>query len=150
MLSNACTYGMQASIYIALHKQSEQFIPISLIAQELDIPFQFLKKILQKLAERNILTSQRSAKGGVKLARSAETISMFDIIEAIDGVELLTTQCIMKMPGCGNQTPCPLHSLWGVERARLRKLFENTNLKDLARKTNDLDLRLGMFVPHQD
>jgi Rrf2 family protein len=146
MFSNACIYGIQAMIYVAMQQKEEQFIPIATIAQELAIPFQFLKKILQKLAEQSILHSQRSAKGGVKLARSADTITVFDIIAAIDGVDLLTTQCILNMPGCGNHTPCPLHALWGIERARLRRLFESSTLQDLAQKTVDLDLRLGMSV----
>jgi Rrf2 family protein len=148
MFSNACIYGIQAAIYIAM-QQEEQFIPTSAIAHELSIPFQFLKKILQKLAEQNILGSQRSAKGGVKLARPSDMITLFDIIAAIDGVELLTNRCILNMPGCGNTTPCPLHALWGVERARLRRLFENATLRDMAERTIDLDLRLGMLTPEQ-
>lgn len=112
---------------------SRQYVPIARIAEALDIPFQFLKKIMQVLVEKGLLISQRSAKGGVALIREAENMSVFEVIQAIDGAEILISGCILEFPGCGNDKPCPLHHEWAVERKRLRTLFEATTLYSVAK-----------------
>ncbi|MBL7974770.1 MAG: Rrf2 family transcriptional regulator, partial [Candidatus Kapabacteria bacterium] len=71
-------------IYVAMNKQEGVNMPISKIADDLHIPFHFLKKILQSLGENGLLRTQRSAKGGVSLAKDASEISIYDIIKVLD------------------------------------------------------------------
>jgi Rrf2 family transcriptional regulator, iron-sulfur cluster assembly transcription factor len=147
MFSKACIYAIQATIYLAQQgreKDGKPYTPVAEIAQALGIPYQFLKKIIQTLAEKGLLLTQRSAKGGVALARSANTMTVLDVIAAIDGVEMFTTECILKFPGCGNEKPCPMHNHWAVERVRLQKMFEQTNLEEVAVNVSKGLIRLGM------
>lgn len=151
MLSKACIYGIQAVIFLAQkHKQESDraYIPVAEIAKTLNIPFQFLKKIIQLLGEAGILVTQRSAKGGVALAGKAVDTSVFDVIKAIDGGEMFESECILKFPGCGNEKPCPMHHHWAVERVRLRTMFQATNLATLAENVTEGLTRLG--VPSGD
>ncbi len=146
MFSKACIYGIQAAIYLAQqhNQQSDRaFIPVAEIAQMLGIPFQFLKKVIQQLGEKNIVQTQRSAKGGVALARQASEIAIFEVIEAIDGGEMFVSECILKFPGCGNEKPCPMHHQWAVERVRLKTMFEKATLDSLARNVSKGLTRLG-------
>ena len=143
MLSKACTYGIHAMIYVAMNKQEGVNMPISKIADDLHIPFHFLKKILQSLGENGLLRTQRSAKGGVSLAKDASEISIYDIIKVLDG-DAMFHQCILGLHGCGEQTPCAMHAGWATERTRLRILFETTTLKDASAKIKRFDLRFGL------
>jgi Rrf2 family iron-sulfur cluster assembly transcriptional regulator len=147
MLSKSCIYGIQAAIFLAQQQKQQrnrQYIPVAEISQSLNIPHQFLKKIMQGLVEGGILISQRSAKGGVALVREASRISVFEIIRSIDGAEILISDCILKLPGCGDEKPCPMHHHWAVERTRLRTLFENTMLDTLADGVSKGFTRLGI------
>lgn len=147
MLSKSCIYGIQAAIFLAQQQKQQsnrQYIPVAEISRALGIPHQFLKKIMQGLVESGILISQRSAKGGVALAREASRISVFDIIRSIDGAEILISDCILQLPGCGDEKPCPMHNHWAVERSRLRVLFENTMLDTLADYVSKGFTRLGI------
>jgi Rrf2 family protein len=146
MFSKACIYGIQAAIYLAQQQKQQSdraYIPVAEIAQTLGIPFQFLKKIIQQLGEKNVVLTQRSAKGGVCLARQASEIAIFEIIEAIDGGEMFVNECILKFPGCGNEKPCPIHHHWAVERVRLRTMFEKATLHLLAGDVSKGLTRLG-------
>lgn len=145
MLSKTCTYGIQGAIYVALQTPGT-YTPIGTVAEALNIPFQFLKKILQTLTQAGILVSYRSPKGGVALARTAETITLFDIVEAIDGSDVFT-QCILKLPGCGHTKPCPLHDTWSVERVRLRSVFEQTTLGTVAEQIRRNERRFMLAFP---
>lgn len=147
MFSKACIYAIQATIYLAQQSRERKdnlYTPVAEIAHALGIPYQFLKKIIQILAEKGLLLTQRSAKGGVALARSANTMTVLDVIAAIDGVAMFTTECILKFPGCGNEKPCPMHNHWAVERVRLQKMFQQTNLEEVAVNVSKGLIRLGM------
>ncbi len=145
MLSKTCTYGIQGVIYVAL-QPTNQYTPIGTIAEALNIPFQFLKKILQVLTQAGILISYRSPKGGVALARPAATITLLQVVEAIDGSDVFT-QCILKLPGCGHTKPCPLHESWSVERVRLRQMFETTTLGSVATQIHNNERRFMLAFP---
>lgn len=140
LLSNACEYGLRATLYLASLKQ-EGYVSIRTISDELDISFPFLTKIFQMLTQAGLLTSYRGPNGGVALTRSPDEITLREIIVAIDGTALFT-ECVLGLPGCGEQKPCPLHAKWAAERERLEKMFASTKLSDMANKITSFDVRL--------
>ncbi len=131
ILSQTCNYGIRAAIYIASQKQADDFVPIRKISRDLKLSFHFLTKILQILTREGILVSSRGIKGGVRLARPAEEISVLDIILAIDGPRLFQ-ECILGLDHCGDENPCPLHAKWVELRPRLEEAFRSHSLAGLA------------------
>ena len=51
---------------------------------------------------------------------------------AIDGSHLFET-CVLGLPGCGEQKPCPLHEQWSTVRTCVHTAFEETTLSEVAR-----------------
>jgi len=141
LLSKTCNYGIRAALYVA-SKNDQQFVPIRQIAHELNISFHFLTKILQLLTQKNIMNSYRGPNGGVTLAKPANAITIFNIIEAIDGLKLFE-ECILGLPGCGNEKPCPFHDNWRVVREDLKRTFNNSTLAELSSRINDFGLRIS-------
>ncbi len=85
MQTNRSTeYGLIAVGYIAQHCKDGP-VMAERVSKEYDIPLAYLFKILLQLARANILRSKRGPHGGFVLARSAEEITMLEIIETIDG-----------------------------------------------------------------
>jgi Rrf2 family protein len=141
LLSKSCIYGIRASIYIA-SVEGNQFISIKQVAEELDISFHFLTKILQTLTQDGIMNSYRGPNGGIMLARSAKDISLIEIVRSIDGNEIFT-DCFLGLPHCGNPIPCPVHEQWATIRTDIAKVLSSTTLFDLATKVNVLGHRLS-------
>lgn len=141
ILSQACIYGMRASLYLAAKEDHEGYISISKISKELDISRHFLTKILQKLTQADLLESLKGPKGGVRLKKDAEQITLIEVVEAIDGLDILT-ECVLGLPGCGDQKPCPIHEEWTEVRGELCEMLENNTLAEVAGKGRSFDLRI--------
>ena len=142
LLSKSCVYAIRATILVAKKstREKRKFIPIHQIAEELDLSFHFLTKILQKLTDTGIMKSFRGPNGGVGLARPANTIFLLDIIEAMDGLNVFE-KCVLGLPSCDERHPCPLHSDWKRNRERIRRLFGKSSVASLARKIEQQNLR---------
>ena len=116
-------------------------VSIREISDELDISFHFLTKIFQKMSQAGLLESFRGPNGGIMLSKPAAHISLLDIVLAIDGPDLFK-ECVLGLPGCGNEKPCPMHFRWATERARLESLFGQTTLAEMADSIAVNDFRL--------
>jgi Rrf2 family transcriptional regulator, iron-sulfur cluster assembly transcription factor len=108
--SRQCEYALQAVIYLA-QKKPGTLTTIKEISSHLNIPFHFLGKIFQKLSHKGLLNSMKGVSGGFWLAKPSDEIFLFDIIEAIDGKEVLDC-CVMGYTECSTTEPCPMHETW--------------------------------------
>ncbi len=143
--SKSCEYGIRASIYLTLLQEGEGYVSIRKVSEDLDISFHFLTKIFQKLTQAGLLVSLKGPNGGVRLALDARSISLKDLIVSIDGDGVFSA-CVLGLPGCGEEKPCPLHDAWMLERTNLSALFGETNLAELAADAKLLDVRLKASI----
>ncbi|MGJ0184301.1 RrF2 family transcriptional regulator [Corynebacterium glyciniphilum] len=60
-------------------------LPVGRLAEVFDLPPEYLKKQLQPLAKAGILRSEAGAKGGYRLGRAPDSISLMDVVAAIEG-----------------------------------------------------------------
>jgi Rrf2 family protein len=141
ILSKSCDYGLRASIYIALQKDSN-FISIKEISEKLEISFHFLTKILQKLTNKNLMKSYRGPNGGVALSKPADTISLEEIIVAIDGNNLFE-KCLLGLKSCEEKKACPIHEKWKEIRDDVQDLFKKTTLAELAEQISHKGYRIN-------
>ena len=140
LLSKSCVYGLRASLFLA-SSQDGEFISIKQLSDKLDLSFHFLTKILQQLTAVDLLESLKGPNGGVRLSKPAKGISLLDIVVAIDGDELFY-KCVLGLPGCGKDKPCPLHNIWTATRDDIREMLETNNLVDMAKKGKQGNLRI--------
>jgi Rrf2 family protein len=83
-ISRSTGYALVAVGYIAQYYR-EGAVLASRISKQYNIPLEYLLKILQQLVRANVLRSKRGPRGGFFLARAAESITLLEIIEAVDG-----------------------------------------------------------------
>lgn len=98
----------------------------------LNLPGPFLAKILQNLAQAGLLESIRGPRGGFRLARPAEEITIGEVVAALEGPEAMSG-CLMGFPQCGDENPCPLHETWGRLRSQIDGSLTQATLRDLQR-----------------
>ncbi|MEN8127584.1 MAG: Rrf2 family transcriptional regulator [Planctomycetota bacterium] len=83
-ISRSTGYALVAVGYIA-QNYKEGAVLAARVSKEYNIPLEYLLKILQQLVRANVLRSKRGPRGGFFLARPAETITLLEVIEAVDG-----------------------------------------------------------------
>ncbi len=144
VLSKTCNYALRASLYVACQKNRD-YIPINEISDNLNISFHFLTKILQTLTDTDIMISFRGPKGGVKLAKSPEEITLYEIITAIDGIDIFE-KCVLGLDDCHNSRPCPLHEQWNGIRENLKHIFQSNTLELLSNRMVTENLRISELL----
>lgn len=139
LFSRQCEYAIQGALYLALKPEGEM-TSIKELAKRLDIPYHFLGKILQRLAGTGLLTSLKGPTGGFALGRKAKDITLFDIVEAIDGSGF-TKNCVMGFPECSGTNPCSVHATWGRMRDEIYQMLVNKNIAEMAKEMKKPEYR---------
>jgi Rrf2 family transcriptional regulator, iron-sulfur cluster assembly transcription factor len=131
MLSTTSKYAIRATIYLSVFSTDKKRIGIKEISEKLNIPAPFLGKILQMLARNRILVSTKGPHGGFSLGRSAEDISLLDIVEVIDGTDIFDL-CLIRTTPCSDEEPCGLHDKFHPIRSDIKKFFINQTIADIS------------------
>ena len=141
IFSKKCEYGLQAVLFLAAG-QTGEVIPAEEIANKLNIPKEFVSKILQNLTESGLVYSKKGKSGGFGLAKAPELIRLIDIIAAIDGLGIFNS-CVLGFPNCSPQHPCPLHDKWGALRTNAYNMLTDQTLDQLRDITLNKIAHLG-------
>ncbi|MFO8235135.1 MAG: Rrf2 family transcriptional regulator [Bacteroidales bacterium] len=147
ILSNRCKYGIRAVIYLALNSGETKKIGIKKISHDLDIPMFFLGKILQNLAKHKILVSTKGPNGGFGLAREPKDITMLDLIEVIDGLDLFN-ECLIGLKSCSlkgkDAVPCPTNRKFQPIRDQMHAFFKNETIENLKNEIVESEGTVGI------
>jgi Rrf2 family protein len=101
------------------------------LAKGQDIPQSFLENILHELKRAGLVQTQRGVDGGYRLARPAKTISVADIIRAVEGplADVRGTRPeSLEFEGSARA----LRDVWLAVRANLRAVLERVTVADIA------------------
>lgn len=132
LFSRQCEYALQAVMFLALKADGER-TSIRELTRKVHIPYHFLAKILQDLAYKGLLMSQKGPTGGFALAKPAKEITLFDIVDAIDGSGFMQN-CVLGFPECSGKSPCAVHEKWGSMREELRMMLVSKNVAQMAKE----------------
>jgi Rrf2 family protein len=105
-LSKKADYGLMAMKHLAENAHLGSCSAKD-VAEAYNIPQELLAKILQRLVRAELLHSQHGTHGGYTLARSAEKITAFEVIRAIDG-PLFITSCVTVRGECDQTDRCTI------------------------------------------
>ena len=131
-ISAKSDYAVRAAVVLAA--TAEGPVTAETIAHSQGIPLKFLLNILSELKIGRIVTSQRGAQGGYRLARPAAEITLADIIRVMDGPLASVHEILPENVAY----PAPAESLqqvWVAVRASLRSVLEAVTIADLAAGT---------------
>ncbi len=108
------------------------------IATATDIPESFLAKILGQLSRAGIVRSHRGAHGGFSLAMDGTTLTLLDVVEAMEG-PLRLNLCAAPDP-CRYVDRCPIQKAWAQAESSLRESLRSHKVVDLAEECNNVHL----------
>lgn len=101
------------------------------LAEAQEIPTKYLENILVQLKTAGFVRAQRGNDGGYWLARPAESITLADVIRAVEGpLAAVRGERPEKVSYHGSAVP--LRDVWVAVRASLRDVLETTTIADVA------------------
>src|SRR3546814_10690293 len=92
----------------------------ALVAEQTGVPLPTVQKLMGRLAQSGLLGSARGSGGGFVLARAADSISLADIVEAVDGPIAMTACVDQGRHDCGLETGCRVRSHWPAVNGAIR------------------------------
>ena len=130
MVSTTGLHVIRALAYLAMQPKGTK-MSAALIAAEVHAPANYLGKLLQTLANEGLLHSQKGHGGGFSLARSAEKISLYDVL---DPIERLSSHpaCFFGWKRCQDKNPCSVHAQWGPQRDSFYNLLKTTTINQIS------------------
>lgn len=131
ILSQTAMYALRAMLHLA-ERPDDQPMRVKDIAAALDVPRNYLSKILHVLARRGLLRSARGPEGGFSLAASPSRTTLLEVAGHFDDMD--RERCLLGRPECRDDDPCPAHEQWKEVAAVLHAFFRNTTIADLARR----------------
>src|SRR5215471_4895122 len=137
MLSITSQYALRALSHLA--RQSGEPVLGRDLAQSVEIPANYLSKVLLTLRNAGLVDTTRGAGGGYRLSRPADEIHLIDVVELFEEVSRARPTCFLgRTRSCSETTPCSAHSSWkGVQAAYLGFLV-STSLSAIAGDPGDV------------
>src|SRR6186997_291514 len=129
-LSKKADYALLAMRHLAAHSDRGA-VSARELAETYDLPPELLAKVLQKLVRGQLLTSIQGIRGGYGLARPPASISVADVITAVDG-PLTVTACSETNHNCDQYSKCNIRDpLWHI-KDRIVSALAATSIAGLA------------------
>lgn len=129
-LSARVDYALRAVVELAAVEAGRP-VPADRLAQAQAIPPKFLESILLQLRRGGIVTAQRGAEGGYRMARPPSEISLADVIRVIDGP--LANVRGQRPEHLGYQgAAAALQDVWIALRASEREILELVTIADVV------------------
>jgi len=125
-ISEAASLAFHSMLYLA--ETPETYSSTKEIANAIHGSEHHLAKVVQLLVREGLISTQRGPKGGLKIAKSPENISLMDIYYAIDG-EMKADECMMGNEKCRFRR-CIFSEIQETALKEIIEYFNNTYLSD--------------------
>jgi len=133
IFSKKCELALQSVLYLSSLDKNEMKSARE-ISEEINVPKEFVSKVLQILTLNGLVASRKGKKGGFFLGKPANQIKLIEIVMAIDGLEIFHN-CVLGFPGCSPDNPCPVHEKWGKLRDEAYRMLNESNLEEFREIT---------------
>lgn len=122
-------FAVTAMVDLAL-RHGKGPVTLAQISERQAISLSYLEQLFGKLRRRDLVESVRGPGGGYLLAREASTVSVSEIIRAVDE-PIDATQCGGK-ENCHDDGKCLTHDLWATLNSKIFDYLESVSLQQLV------------------
>ncbi|MEX2394359.1 MAG: Rrf2 family transcriptional regulator [Actinomycetota bacterium] len=137
--SQKTEYALRALVELGICPKANGVVPCRQIAERQKIPERFCEQVLADLRRAGIITSQRGATGGVKLARDASTLTVSEVVEVMEG-PVVKQACLDPFDDdARTQAHSAIQEMWLDVQITIRDRLASTSLADLIARQAELD-----------
>ncbi len=95
------------------------------------VPPAYLKKIVQALGRAHLVQTRQGPKGGVSLRRDPATVTLRQVVEAVEG-PIHLNRCLVRPGECERDRSCTVHPAWREIQAVLAREMDRFTISQLA------------------
>ena len=121
-------YAIRALVQLSV---TEEVIAASEMAEQEDVPEHFLRKIMQRLKDAELVDSTQGPFGGYSLAADPAEVSLLDIVEAIQG-RIVVNACFDDPSICDRLDDCPVHEQLADLQGEIETWMRDLTLADIV------------------
>jgi Rrf2 family transcriptional regulator, nitric oxide-sensitive transcriptional repressor len=129
MLSQTVEYALRAVVFLADQTESRTTHEVAAATK---VPPAYLAKVLQALSRAGLVRSQRGLHGGCALGVSAEELTLWDVVEAVEPIRRIRT-CPLGLDSHRARL-CPLHKKLDEALGQIEHVFKGTAIADVLRE----------------
>jgi Rrf2 family protein len=143
LYSAGVEYGIHCLIFLVGNSGDTREASVRDLAELQGVPLDYLAKIFTKLAKAKLVVATEGVRGGFKLARPADEISLLDIVNAIDGHKTIFDcreirgRCALfqgEAPDWALDGHCSVHAAMMTAQKRMEDALAQQTILDIARK----------------
>jgi len=128
VLSQTAEYALRAIVAIAQDEPAAK--TAQEIAQESQVPLDYLSKVLNTLARAEIVRAQRGRGGGFTLASPAANMTVLEVVNAVDPIRRIRS-CPLRLKAHATRL-CPLHRKLDDAVALVEQAFATATISSLC------------------
>jgi Rrf2 family protein len=129
-VSRRADYATRVLVSLAAEPHGTTLSAAELSART-DVPQPFIHKVAQDLARAGLIRTTAGTSGGAALLRSADSITLLDVIEAIEG-PLCLNVCLVGPGACPRDATCLVHPAWVHIQSALNRELAAYSIGELA------------------
>ncbi|MCW6532116.1 MULTISPECIES: SUF system Fe-S cluster assembly regulator [Sphingomonas] len=137
-LSSLADYAVVLMTAAARHCGAVGRLNATVLAEETGVPLPTAQKLVSRLSAAGLIESARGTGGGFRLARPPATISLADIVEAVEGPIALTSCVDMGDHECAMEGNCRVKPHWNVVNQAVRGALAGVSLASLVSERQEV------------
>ncbi|EIK95741.1 transcriptional regulator [Pseudomonas sp. M47T1] len=143
LYSAGVEYGIHCLIFLVGAGGDSREASVRDLAQLQGVPQDYLAKIFTKLAKAHLVVATEGVRGGFRLARPADEVSLLDVVNAIDGRKSIFDcreirgRCALfdgAPPAWALDGPCAVHGAMQTAQQRMEQALAQQTILDLSRR----------------
>ncbi len=146
-ISKLADYATVIMNYLAA--RPEELASANEIAQRINLGTPTVSKVLKILCEASLVTSARGVEGGYRLARPAQSITLAEVVTAVDGIPALT-ECAQGAHSCIQEGVCAVKHNWRAINRFILETLQNLTLADMAQPLSFRAIRRELLFTVKD
>ena len=131
-LSSLADYAVVMMTAAARHCGGIARLNATVLAEETGVPLPTAQKLVSRLSAAGLLESTRGTGGGFRLSRPPASISLADIIEAVEGPIALTACVDGASQDCCIDQSCKVKPHWNAVNGAVRGALAGVSLASLS------------------
>jgi Rrf2 family iron-sulfur cluster assembly transcriptional regulator len=124
-------YGIRAMVALA-GRPTTDWLSVPKMSAEMAIPERVLPKVMADLVRAGLVEGRIGRTGGYRLARPAPTITLLDVIKALEP-EHDVPACVLRGGPCGLDGRCAVHDAFSGARKAMLERLATVSLEDVVR-----------------
>lgn len=128
-ISRKTDYALRILSILAMSES--ELLSVRVAAEQVDVPYSFARSIQHGLAQAGIIESLRGVHGGMRLKQDPEEITLYEILEAVQG-PFSINECTVPEAECPRTATCCFHPLWLGAEALMRDYLSSISLADVV------------------